>query len=242
MFGIVLNCQSLEIINFGGINMKLLIIDDKCKMIELIQEQFCSLNKGFKRENTFLFQNDDTNQPKIKKYHETKELKDCSFAGCTKQEILNEIDSLINIPEHETELFFIVIDMCLKKDIVGNYDIADYYEYEEICADIYRHLIEIKNSTHKDRKLLFAIYSRSETLVSVISKVLQDQYKECKESNKDENKDEENFPYASCEAQNISWFTNLWRPDDVNCKEKISNNYPLNLPKDICQYINNLLD
>lgn len=241
MFGIVLNCQSLEIINFGGVSMKLLIIDDKCTMVKLIQKQFFLLNTGFNEENTFLFQNDNTSQPKIKQYHEIKELKDCSFAGCTKQEILDEIDLLINKPEHQTELFFIVIDMCLKKDIVGNYDIADYYEYKEVCADIYRHLIEIKNSTHKDRSILFAIYSRSETLVSVISKVLQDQYEEYKESNIDD-RDEEKFPYASCEAQNISWFTNLWRPDDVDCNEKINHNYPLNLPEDICQYINDLLD
>lgn len=157
--------------------MKLLIIDDKSKMMELVQKQFCELNVAFDKNNTFLFQLNTETGLEIKAYDSIASLNDCPFSGYTKEDVLTKIDSLLDHPQYKSELFFIVIDMCLKKDIIGNFDIADYYEYKEICADIYRHLIERKNTTLKGRNILFAIYSRSETFVSVISKVLQEQYK-----------------------------------------------------------------
>lgn len=223
--------------------MKLLIIDDKSKMVELVQKQFYKLNAGFDKNNTFLFQISNETGLEIKTYDSIAPLKDCPFSGYTKEEVLKKIDSLLDHPQYKSELFFIVIDMCLKKDIIGNFDIADYYEYKEICADIYRHLIERKNTSLKGRNILFAIYSRSETFVSVISKVLQEQYKiKHSELNLKINDDINDFPYASCEAQNISWFTNLWRPNDNSSEQKVSNNYPLNLPGDLCDYIKTLKD
>lgn len=223
--------------------MKLLIIDDKSKMVEFVQKQFHKLNNRFDEYNTFLFQINNEKELEIKTYNSIVSLKDCPFSGYTKEEVLSKIDSVLDHPQYKSELFFIAIDMCLKKDIIGNFDIADYYEYKEICADIYRHLIEKKNTSLKGRNILFAIYSRSETFVSVISKVLQEQYKiKHSELNLDNNEDINEFPYASCEAQNISWFTNLWRPNDNSCEEKVSDSYPLNLPDDLCKYIKTLKD
>lgn len=223
--------------------MKLLIIDDQAKMVELIQLQFSKLNESFSKQNTYFFQIENQTKLDVQSFSKVNVLNDCSFSGFSKYDVLEKVDELINDAISSSEWIFIVIDMCLKKDILGNYDITDYFAYEEFCADIYRHLIETKNQSSKYEKLIFAIYSRSETFVSVISKVLKDQYiMERKKLKLDINKDIKGFPYASCEAHNISWFTNIWRPTDCDCKEKVCDNYPLNLPKELCDFLRELSD
>lgn len=225
--------------------MKLLIIDDKSIMYGLIQKQFNRINNNFNVENTLFFQNNDLNELEIKSLKDVNTPSDCSFSGCSSEDIISKVDAIIDAPEHENELFFVLIDMCLKKDIIGNYDITDYYEYKEICADIYIHLFKRNYIAGKEKrkKTLFAIYSRSETFISVISKVLLDKHKAQHESLKlDQKVDIEGFPYASCQPNNITWFTSLWRPQDKDCINKINDNYPLNLPKKLCKYIAELTD
>ncbi len=225
--------------------MKLLIIDDKSIMYGLIQKQFNIINNKFTIENTLFFQNKDVNELEIKSLKDASAPSDCSFSGYSSEDIIAKVDALIDAPENENELFFVLIDMCLKKDIIGNYDITDYYEYKEICADIYIHLFK-RNfiaGKEKKKKTLFAIYSRSETFISVISKVLLDKYMAKHESlGLDKNADMDDFPYACCLPNNITWFTSLWRPKDKDCINKINDNYPLNLPKKLCKYIEGLTD
>lgn len=212
--------------------MNLLIIDDKAEMIELIQKQFALINEEYSVNNTYCFSS-EVNKLNIKRLNDIDQLNDISFSVDTIQSVIKKIDKFIN---KRTDSVFIVIDMCLKSDHLGTYDVEDYYENDEYSAEIYKHLIELKNSNTKYNDVYFMIYSRSETFVEIFSKVLKNLHQKLVE----EKKNIENFPYESCEAFNMTWCINLWRSGVTNNEKPADKTFPLCLSEGIVDFIENL--
>lgn len=214
---------------------KLLIVEDYTKTIKKIANQLQKINSSFQTDNVFCFipfENSKLAIHTIDNLDTIPNLTRIDFSE-KKEAVFSAVQDFLkrNTDDH----VLVLIDVLLISPNPNAPSRDQYQLSKEYSCELYAELIKIKNGKHKDvgingDDLSFIIYSRSDSILTVVAPTLQALYTD---------NESQFFPRECCLPRNISWCKNREEvvETDTEDDEQLP---PLALPIPYIEYLRTL--
>ena len=210
-------------------------MEDYVQTIKKIARQFEAINNNFQTDNVFCFTPGGENNLELKTISSLDSHPNLNRIDFSEQKdvVLNAILNFLKHNEHDPIL--ILIDVLLVSPNPNSPSMEQYQLNKEFSCTLYADLIKVKNGKHKDdgisgSNLSFVIYSRSDSILTVVAPTLKSLYTD---------EDRLFFPRESYLPKNISWCKN--REEEVGTEAEAHIQMPpLALPKSYAKYFSEM--
>ena len=212
---------------------KLLIIEDYIQTVQKIAEQFKNINKTFHDENVFCFIPGEEPQMGIQPISQLD-----SLSKLTRIDFSDKKDNVLDSIHHFLKKnvdddILILIDVLLISPNPNAPSLDQYQLNGEYSCSLYADLIKTKNGKYSEvgisgNNLSFVIYSRSDSILSVVVPTLESLYTD---------EDRQYYPRECFLPSNISWCKNL--EEEIGTETHLQA-APLALPESYIQYFRKL--
>lgn len=214
---------------------KLLIVEDYIQTIKKISKQFEKINEKFHSQNVFCFIPADESKLEIQTISHLDSQPDLNRIDFSEKKA-NVLTSLHDyLKSNADDVILILIDVLLISPNPNAPSLDQYQLNKEYSCSLYADLIKARNGKYQElgisgNNLYFVIYSRSDSILSVVAPTLESLYTD---------EDSRFYPRECFLPPNISWCKNLEEEIDTETKLRAAAT-PLALPDSYIQYFRKL--